>query len=34
MKFQMPIPQSNIVQLEFYLVLNDEKIFGFLKNIK
>ncbi len=34
MKFQMPIPQSTIVDIEIYLRLDDRKIFYFLKNIK
>lgn len=33
LKFQMPIPQSNIVKVDFFIKMQDEKMFGFIKNI-
>ena len=33
LKFQMPIPQSNIVKVDFFVKMEDEKMFAFIKNI-
>ncbi len=33
LKFQMPIPQTNIVNVEFFIRLEDDKMFAFLKNV-